>query len=356
VFVRFFKGDAGAQTVRDIQNLEEADILTASADTPINTLKMTQRVRQGLTGKLKNMTSKATSPNGSDVTLITPEAFGRFKEDYGAALGMVFRPAEIDRIKNVTSMKSALARKEADTKDFKNRVEKFPWGSASIASDPAKLFRATWSSGGKEAADATTIKANIQLLDAVKRSGDESALTDYRKLIAHDIMDKSSKNGILDPKALDAYLTKNQGRLEEWYTTPGDNKSGFDFVQNMKAYADMGRRIQENTSMSFADTDPLVRAVNSIARAYVGVFTTPGRILTAVKQLGGGETLKREADFLLNPRKYVRNQEFYEILTSPGFRAAQRAGGHEFMMLMREDQQTGQSGSVLREDQRGAIN
>jgi len=71
----------------------------------------------------------------------------------------------------------------------------------------------------------------------------------------------------------------------------------------------------------------------------VGIFTTPGRILTAGKQILGGTSTAKEADFILNPEKYIKNQEYFDILDSPSFRALMRGGGHSIINSFRQERE-----------------
>lgn len=338
-FDKLFKGDAGAKTVSELKWLESEDILTANPEVPINTLNLQQRVREGLQGKLREMTKTVSEPGRPDTTVLPPEQWDRFKKQYGHALELVFEPGEIAKMKNATSLRNALQSREADLNKIKTEVMDFPWGDRSIANDPTKLFRETWNISRKnQPVDATTLRKNQQLRDLVRKNGDNpDMLNDYRKLIANDIMSATSEGGQIDPRKLNDYLDRNQELLESWYTSSRENKSGMDLVRNLKAYAQMGTKLKESGVLNFNDKNRGLEALNSIARAYVGVFTKAGRVLTAVKQLGGGASAAKERDFILNPRKYLKNQEFYEILNSQEFRALQRGGGHQYMMMLRQE-------------------
>ena len=47
----------------------------------------------------------------------------------------------------------------------------------------------------------------------------------------------------------------------------------------------------------------IMKSINSLARAYVGLFTTPGRVLTAVKMIYGGNAARRQLKLLADPDK-----------------------------------------------------
>ena len=332
-FDKMFKGDSGARTVRELRVLTNEDVFSTGVGHPIASLGVEDSIRKGLLGKLKEQKQLVTG-TGGQADVITPEVFTKFKNDYRDALDYALKPGQLDKIENMTSLKNALSAAEESHKAAKAQIEAFPWGSKSIADDPTKLFRSTW---GPAAEDVTKLRRNAQLREALRSQGDpEGLLTDYRKLIANDMMRTvQGSNGYVDPSKLASYLDKHQEQLKLWYTSSG--QSGTDMVNNLKTYSDIGQTIMESAGLSHADKDALMEGINSVARAYVGVFTKAGRVLTAVKQLGGGASLSKEADFVLNPEKFVKNQEFYQVLDSQNFRALQRAGGHAFMQILRGD-------------------
>jgi len=333
-FDKLFKGDSGAQTVRDLRTLSNEDVFNTGVGAPIASLGVQDNVRKGLLGKLREQGRRVSGPGG-EATVVTPEAFTKFKNDYRDSLEYALKPGQTDKIENMTSLKRALESAEADYKEAKVAIEQFPWGSKSIADDPTQLFRRTWGAS----TDQTKLLRSRQLRESLRQQGDpEGLITDYRKLIANDMMRQTEgANGYVDPSRLRKYLDDHQELLREWYTSPGTGNSGTDLVENLKTYSDIGRQILETAGLAHADKDAMMAAINSVARAYVGVFTTPGRVLTAVKQLGGGASISKEADFILNPKKYIKNQDFYEVLDSQGFRALQRAGGHAIMQSIRAD-------------------
>lgn len=338
-FRKLFQGDSGAETVRDIRTLMDMDVVMAGPNNPIDMTGVIDNTRRGLLGELKSRVGTYGTKGGEQAPAITPEAFEKFKSEYRDALEFVFPPEQLSKMKNFASMRRAMEKAEADVKAVKERVMDFPWGTDDITEKPALLMARTWPTG-KE--DTTKIMRNRQLRQAMRDQGDPPGLiNDYRRLIAHDMMTKVSDSaGNIDPYKLDQYLTRNQELLSEWYTSAGEaSRSGTEMVNGMKAYADIGKAIMEKASLTHADKDQFLQALNSVSRAYVGIFTTPGRILTAAKQMVGGASTSKEADFILNPEKYIKNQEFYEVLDSPSFRALNRAGGHTIINGFREERE-----------------
>lgn len=342
-FDKLFKGDNGAESVRDIRTLMDMDVVMAGPNNPIDMLGVRDNIRRGLLGQLESSVTDVGTPGGREARVITPEAFQTFKKNYKDALEFVFSPDELKRMTDATQMKRALQVQENKVKAVKDEIMQFPWGSKEIADDPAKLMRLTWPANAK---DKTKFKRSFQLRDALREQGDpEGLLQDYRSLIAHDMMSKVSKGPDgFDPYALEEYLNVNQELLQEWYTSAG--RSGTDMVEGLKAYANIGKTILEKSGINHVEKDLVLGALNSIARAYVGLFTTPGRILTAIKQVGGGTSMAKEADFILNPGKYIQNQEFWEILNSDQMRALTRAGGHALINSFRQSEEAEEAQSM----------
>lgn len=339
-FDKLFKGDSGTETVRDLRTLVDEDVFATGVGAPINSLGVKDTVRKGLLGALRSeqftTTVKGKGVPGTEATVLDPDKFIKFKKNYRDAIEYALSPEQVSRIENATGLKRALETAERQYKEAKDAIAAFPWGSKEIANDPTQLFRKTWTAKD-ETTDLTKYNASLQLREAMREAGDPAGLlSDYRKLIANDMMrNVQGAKGYVDPMALRQYLDDHQGLLKVWYTSPG--QSGTDLVENLKTYSDIGRTIMETSGLTHSDKDALLEALNSVARAYVGVFTRAGRVLTAVKQLGGGASLRKEADFILNPEKYIKNQDFFEVLDSQEFRALQRAGGHAVMQILRED-------------------
>lgn len=149
----------------------------------------------------------------------------------------------------MTGLRRVLEKAEADNKAVREKISQMPWGSKELANDPAQLIRKTWG----PADDPTKLKRSRQLRQALREQGDPDGLiTDYRKLIAHDMMSNvTDKNtGMVDPFKLDQYLNRHQELLTEWYTSPKDRKSGLDLVDGMKSYAEIGKSLLGNARLT----------------------------------------------------------------------------------------------------------
>lgn len=331
-FDKLFQGDAGAATIRDIRTLSDMDVVTSGSSSPIDMLGVRDNIRRGLLGALRNRTGTYGAKGGQQAPVISPENFEKFKTDYRDALEYVFPPEQIEKMQNFASMRRAMESAEADVKAVKERVMQFPWGNDSIIDKPAVLMSRTWPTGRE---DTTKALNSRQLRQAFREQGDPPGLLeDYRKLIAQDMMAKNSdRMNNLDPHKLGRYIERNQELLEEWYTSKG--QSGAEVVRGLKSYVDIGKAITEESGLQLGDKQVLLSVLNGASRAYVGIFTPAGRVLTALKQMAGGASVSKETDFILNPDKYIKNEDFYDVLNSPGFRALMRGSGHEVINSLR---------------------
>jgi hypothetical protein len=70
-----------------------------------------------------------------------------------------------------------------------------------------------------------------------------------------------------------------------------------DITAKIKPYDHLGM-----AQLSEADQF-ILKSINSLARAYVGLFTTPGRVLTAIKMIYGGNAARRQLKLLADPDK-----------------------------------------------------
>ena len=93
----------------------------------------------------------------------------------------------------------------------------------------------------------------------------------------------------------------------------------------------------------------LFKAVNSIARAQVGMFTREGRIMTAVKMVGSMMFRQRDLDLLLDPDKLYKRLMKDKFVRDPRTRAVVRALGRVFYRESANDIE-GEEDPTLEED------
>lgn len=158
---------------------------------------------------------------------------------------------------------------------------------------PEDLFRNTWS--------PDRVTATKELFDAVTTNGSKDLIDSYKAYIFKDLMDNTQRKGtlgtdIFDGAKLDDYVAKHGDALEIWFGNKFKTQLT-DIAKKLKVYDDPG------VAALRAEDAYILKSANSLARAYVGLFTTPGRVLTAIKNIGGGAATNRELALLTDPDK-----------------------------------------------------
>ena len=158
---------------------------------------------------------------------------------------------------------------------------------------PEDLFRNTWS--------PDRVTATKELFDAVTTNGSKDLIDSYKAYIFKDLMDNTQRKGtlgtdIFDGAKLDDYVAKHGDALEIWFGNKFKTQLT-DIAKKLKVYDDPG------VAALRAEDPYIFKSANSLARAYVGLFTTPGRVLTALKNIGGGAATNRELALLTDPDK-----------------------------------------------------
>jgi hypothetical protein len=156
---------------------------------------------------------------------------------------------------------------------------------------PEDLFNNTWSPG--------KITATREVFDALTNNGSQELIDSYKSYIFKDLMEKTQRKGtmnqdIFDGNKLEEYVNLNKDNLSVWF---GDKftEQLTDISKKLKAFDD-----PRVSAVRQADNFVL-NSLNSLARAYVGLFTTPGRVMTAVKSIVSGKKDIKQVELLSNP-------------------------------------------------------
>ena len=156
---------------------------------------------------------------------------------------------------------------------------------------PEDLFNNTWSPG--------KITATREVFDALTNNGSQELIDSYKSYVFKDLMEKTQRKGtmnqdIFDGNKLEEYVNLNKDNLSVWF---GDKftEQLTDISKKLKAFDD-----PRVSAVRQADNFVL-NSLNSLARAYVGLFTTPGRVMTAVKSIVSGKKDIKQVELLSNP-------------------------------------------------------
>jgi len=149
----------------------------------------------------------------------------------------------------------------------------------------------------------------------------DEAISDFKQLIYRDFIDKTGKN----PTDVKKYLADHGEKLKIWY--------GEDFVKGLNGY---NKIIDDVTVLAGAEGLPsskFQQIVTGLVRAYVGIFTRPGRFITAGGQVTENIRKGSFEDMILNPdRLYerIKRGEFFKNEANQTLaRAIGRAYGQE---------------------------
>jgi hypothetical protein len=148
----------------------------------------------------------------------------------------------------------------------------------------------------------------------------------FRSLIYKDFISKTKDEaGNFRRTKLAKYLGDHGDALKVWY--------GDDFVDGLNDYNKLIQRLDVDKSIIPEEKSQLAKILNTAARAYVGIFTTEGRILTGVKSALAGSRRSDFEKYLLDPESLYKALKRKEFFTDPKnitlFRALGRAYGQE---------------------------
>ena len=158
---------------------------------------------------------------------------------------------------------------------------------------------------------AKNVKKPEKLYNIIQRADNiagDTVLMDRVKLTMYnDFMGKTSKTvdgvPVFDSKLIDDYIN-DHGYAMGIYL-------GDDFVANLtKLNNDLKLIRPSDASTALQPDQGLFKAINQILRAYVGLFTRPGRMLTALNYFNIAKRNKRTVELMKNPTK------MYDILMS----------------------------------------
>lgn len=174
---------------------------------------------------------------------------------------------------------------------------------------PENLFKTFWKP--REVSNSQMLLDNIP----------DEVIPDFKQLIYRDFVDQTGKN----PTAVKKYLADHSEKLKLWY--------GDDFVKGLNDY---NKIIDDITVLAGEEGLPassFQKLITGLVRAYVGIFTRPGRFITAGGQVT--ENLRKGSfeDMILNPDRLYdrikRGEFFSNDKTQALARAVGRAYGQE---------------------------
>ena len=198
---------------------------------------------------------------------------------------------DLDDIKNLPTDEKALA---------------FKLKRARESNEPEALFDAIWKDGRI---------SNTQTLLKVLP---EESIADFQRLIYRDFVEKGSNS----PEAISKYLQQHGEGLKVVF--------GDEFVDGLNTYNKIIKSVNVESVGGKIGDDELMTMTTNLARAYVGIFTRPGRVITAVNQVRRKVRKGSFEEMILDPEKLYRRIKRGEFLENQAFMTNARALGRYY--------------------------
>jgi hypothetical protein len=319
-------------------------------------------VQSWLRGELYSLGKK---PNGSiDPKRITDAQLSGFLDKYGTLLDD-YMPDEVGRIRSLPNLVKDMQINIKNQEDLLKTLKTDPelgtifddMGRAQLHTDPSQFFtrlygRGPLVTGGKTkvAVNVPALKKVVKILKGRNNATSKQVLEDLKMYAAKDLDDEvslgtKSINGLINPAEFKQYLTTMEEPLEILF--------GKKFVKGLGKYEEMIRYLMPKgvgsgvgaeafqQALKQAEADAL-KVGTDVTRAYIGIFTRPGRFLTALLRQLSTKQQKRLTDLMLNPDKITSEY------------AAKQFFGNPFVQMLARQWPTFVSGPKAPGDERGS--
>jgi len=222
-------------------------------------------------------------PNGLDLgdPVVLKQSFGN----------RIINDIDLEDLKDLPTDEKALANKLKSARD---------------SNEPEALFDAIWRDG------------RISNTETLLKVFPEESIGDFQKLIYRDFVEKGSS----DPVAITQYLRKHGEGLKVVF--------GDEFVDGLKTYNKIIKDINIESVGGQIGDDELMKITTGLARAYVGIFTRPGRVITALNQVRRSVRKGSFEEMILDPEKLYKRIQRGEFLENQAFMTSARALGRYY--------------------------
>jgi hypothetical protein len=277
-------------------------------------------LQNGVRQEFRNQLLQET-PEGYLIPKGGPAALNTFKQQNDDLIEMFFSPAQRQQFQNAGEMAKQFRLEERQLLDVLRTAQNSNNLKGLIDGDvlrsPETLFENTWGPG-----KYSTTK---ELYEAVTNHGAQHLTDNYRSYILKDFMDSTLRSSgvggdLFRPSEISQYLQNNGDAMRLWF---GDT-----FVDNLGGIQNKLKALEPIPGRQYTEAESeLYQAANSLARAYVGLFTTPGRVLTAVKMIGHSRASTTTERLLSHPQLLYNAFQTGRWQRNPALRAAVRAIG-----------------------------
>lgn len=214
-----------------------------------------------------------------------------FLKKYGVALDAYLGPAEKSVLGSASKFSEAIAQNEAKRNTAIRTLEQNLDLAGGTLRKPEFIFRETWEPGGLSA---------FQQVDVALRM-DPSLREQYKAFVFKDMFSgdrMQTVNGreVLNPDGIRKYLDDHGSKLKELM--------GEQYVADLRTVVDAAE-VALTQVPKRKMLDPGQTFLTNAVRAYVGLFTRPGRILTAFNKQRGRMKVDALSQALADP-SYLR--------------------------------------------------
>ena len=167
--------------------------------------------------------------------------------------------------------------------------------------EPEMIFGSIWK--------PQSVSLNQALIGKLTRKGDEASKDVFKSLIYKDFLQNTvDGNGQFVSGQVDKYLRQYSDSLGVWF--------GDDMVKGLQSYNTLLKKIDTGAvKVPEGAVNSVKKMINDLVRAYVGIFTREGRVVTALTRgadrakLGNYEKLILDPDLLA---KKISRREFFD--------------------------------------------
>ena len=233
---------------------------------------------------------KVFADEGIDPDILIIPDVTKIKQTFGRDIGGYFDP------KNV-SKKAGKGVNPTDRKAMANKITGLMKGA-----DPEGVFDIVWKKG-----KVTNTETFLDMMPASK-------VDDFKTLIYRDFIESTDS---FNPNAIQGYLNKHTDGLKAVY--------GEEFVDGLRSYNRLIKDISVVASREALPENEVIKLATGLARAYLGIFTRPGRVITAGTQVTSKSRKATFQNMILDPELLYTRIMREKLLSDPTFYTTARA-------------------------------
>ena len=274
--------------VSDVGTTGQRGILQREVDLSIDSTVDVERAMIGQQNVIKKGYDEIFEETGVDPAILDLGDPVVLKQSFG---NRIINDVDLEDLANLPTDEKALLYKLKNARD---------------SNEPEALFDAIWRDG------------RISNTETLLKVLPEESIGDFQKLIYRDFIEKGSNS----PEAIGKYLQQHGEGLRVVF--------GDEFVSGLNTYNKMIKSIEIQAAKGLIVDDAAMTMTTNLARAYVGIFTRPGRVITAVNQVRRKVRKGSFEEMILDPEKLYKRIQRGEFFENQAFMTNARALGRYY--------------------------